>query len=286
MLASNGHTVTIIGLGLIGGSLGLALRKHGISNHIIGVDRSEGHRESAIAQGIVDRCEELKTAISDSDIIIVATPVNSIPDIVHQVLDKIKDHQIVLDMGSTKEAVIDRVKNHPMRSNFVACHPMAGTEYSGPTAAEVNLFDNKYMVICNSDANDDKVLAKVQDIFGKLNMHMLYQNAKDHDMHVAYVSHISHISSFALALTVLNKEKDEDKIFELASSGFGSTVRLAKSAPQTWMPIFEQNRDNLLEVLDEHIHVLSNFRSHLIKKNYNAFYEMIENANEIKRIIK
>jgi prephenate dehydrogenase len=265
--------IAVIGLGLIGGSMVKSLREVAFTKHVIGVDQSETHQQKALELGFVDECMSLQDAVQNSDLIIVATPVNTIANIVQQVLDLVTN-QTVIDVGSTKSDILKQVINHPNRQNYVACHPMAGTEYSGPEAAVSGLFNDKYVVICNQHDSDP---ARVE---------LLYQEAEAHDMHVAYVSHISHISSFALAITVLNKEVDEDKIFELASTGFSSTVRLAKSSPKTWVPIFEQNRDNVLEVLDEHISVLSNFRSHLIKKNYDKFHDMICEANNIKKIIK
>ena len=277
--------VAIVGLGLIGGSMAKSLRNASIASHIIGVDSSDTHTTTALELGLVDEIMDLKSATENSDLVVIATPVNTIPGIILEVLDYVEE-QIVIDMGSTKLAIAQAVRNHPKRQNYVATHPMAGTEYSGPTAAISGLFTGKYVVLCNESESDKNKFEQVKGIYEKLGMKILVQDAEAHDTHVAYVSHISHISSFALAITVLNKEIDEDKIFELASTGFSSTVRLAKSSPETWVPIFEQNRDNVLEVLDEHINVLSNFRSHLIKKKYDAFHQMICDANKIKKIIK
>lgn len=275
----------IIGLGLIGGSFAKSLKENAISTHIIGVDASSEHCEIAMKLGIVDQILDLEEAVSNSDLIVVATPVNTISTIVNKVLDLV-ENQTVIDVGSTKLEITQGVKDHPKRNHYVATHPMAGTEFSGPTAAISKLFEGKYVVLCNAEESDYGKFEFVKNIYEKLGMKPLFQDAKSHDTHVAYVSHISHISSFALAITVLNKEEDEDKIFELASTGFSSTVRLAKSSPETWVPIFEQNRDNVLEVLDEHINVLSNFRSFLIKKNYKEFHKMICEANKIKKILK
>ncbi len=276
---------TIIGLGLIGGSLAKSLREKDLCTHLIGVEASENHARKALELGLVDEIMGLDDAVLNSDFIVVATPVNTMPVIINQVLNLVHN-QTIIDVGSTKLEIAEKVKQHPKRGNYVAAHPMAGTEYSGPEAAISDLFDNKYVVICDQNESDQDKFELVKNLFTKLGMKLLFQDAKSHDTHVAYVSHISHISSFALAITVLNKEEDEDRIFELASTGFDSTVRLAKSSPETWVPIFQQNRDNVLEVLDEHINVLSNFRSHLIKKNYNAFHDMICEANKIKKIIK
>lgn len=277
--------VAVIGLGLIGGSMAKSLKELRIATEIIGVDASAEHSELALSVGLVDHLMDLDEAISSSDLIIVATPVDTMPGIINEILDKIS-HQTVIDVGSTKFEISQKVKNHEKRGNYVATHPMAGTEYSGPLAAISGLFEDKYVVLCDEELSDPAKFALVRTMYEKLGMKVLTQDAKSHDTHVAYVSHISHISSFALAITVLNKEEDEDRIFELASTGFSSTVRLAKSSPDTWVPIFEQNRDNVLEVLDEHISVLSDFRSSLIKKNYSKFRDMICEANKIKKIIK
>jgi len=195
-------------------------------------------------------------------------------------------HQVIMDVGSTKEQLLKMIENHPKRANFVATHPMAGTEFSGIEAAIPNLFDHKYTVFCEIEKSSKKAVEVIKKLYESIPMKIAFLNAQQHDIHTAYVSHISHISSFALALTVLEKEKDEDRIFELASSGFGSTVRLAKSSPDMWIPIFRQNRDNLLDVLDEHINTLARFRSLLIKKDFEHFYQLIEEANSIKKILK
>ncbi len=278
-------TITIIGLGLIGGSLAIGLRSSGFADDIIGVDNNEQHARRAVELGIVEKIMLLDDAVAQSDIIIVATPVNSLARLVPHILDKIS-HQIVIEVGSTKTNVTQAVHQHPKRRNFVAAHPMAGTEYSGPDAAVPDLFAGKVCVLCEIEMSGAIAVEKVKKLFASLGMHIVYLDAEAHDVHTAYVSHISHITSFALALTVLEKERDEEKIFELAGGGFQSTVRLAKSNPDTWIPIFEQNRDNVLDVLDEHIHILSIMRSCLIKKKYDELYTMFEKANNIKRILK
>jgi prephenate dehydrogenase len=210
---------------------------------------------------------------------------DSMVKIIPELLLSISDHQIVMDVGSTKMQLSEAVRWHPKRNRYVAAHPMAGTEFSGPEAAIPNLFEGKYTVLCDVELSAPDALETVRNIFSVLNMKVLELDSKSHDVHTAYVSHISHISSFALALTVLAKEKDENRIFELAGSGFSSTVRLAKSSPDTWIPIFKQNRDNVLDVLDEHINQLSQFRSLLIKNDFDTFHTLIEEANAIKRII-
>ena len=277
--------VTIIGVGLIGGSLAISMKESGFAKEIIGVDRSQDNLDKAIRRRLIDRDLPFEEGIKAADLIVVATPVNIIAQLLPKVLDQL-DQQIVIDVGSTKVPILSAIANHPKRAQFVATHPMAGTEYSGPEAAIPNLFDGKCCVLCNKSESQPSAVALVEQMYRQINMSMVYMEGEDHDVHTAYVSHISHISSFALALTVLEKEKDESRIFQLASGGFGSTVRLAKSSAATWIPIFRQNRDNLLDVLDEHINTLAQFRSALIKQNFDRFESMIHQANNIKKILK
>lgn len=279
-------TITIIGIGLIGGSMAISLKENGFAARIIGVDKSQENLDKAIRRRLIDEDMSLEDAIEVSDIIIISTPVDVMMHLLPKVLDKIGDKQVVIDVGSTKIKLLESIKAHPRRAQFVATHPMAGTEYSGPEAAVPNLFEGKCTVLCDIEDSSPEAHQRIKDLYNSMDMGIVYLNGKDHDVHTAYVSHISHISSFALALTVLAKEKDENRIFELASAGFGSTVRLAKSSPDMWVPIFRQNRDNVLDVLDEHISNLSKFRSLLIKQNYEEFYKLIEQSNEISRIIK
>ena len=276
--------ICIIGLGLIGGSFGLSLSKLETVGTIYGVDLSKKHCKEAIDLGLVNEICGLETGIRSSDVVIIATPVNIIKNQLPEVLDYVTN-QAVFDVGSTKKTIIDSVENHPKRKRFVPCHPMSGTEFSGPTAALVDLYLDKYNVICNPDESDEDALVIVEELLQAIGMHLIYQDAAEHDVHVAYVSHISHISAFALALTVLNKEESEEQIFQLAGGGFRSSVRLAKSNPLTWAPIFEQNRDAVMDVLDEHITVLSKFRSLIIKKDFDQFSELMTEANQIKRIL-
>lgn len=278
--------VTIIGIGLIGGSIAISLQENGFANKVIGVDAEREHEKKAIRRYIIDEALPLKEAIAQSDIIIISTPVNAMLKVIPEVLDLVSEKQVVLEVGSTKAQLLTSLKNHPKRNRLVATHPMAGTEYSGPEAAIPNLFDGKYTVIVDKKDSDEDAVTIAENLYKAMNMNITHLNADDHDVHTAYVSHISHISSFALALTVLEKEKNEGRIFELASSGFGSTVRLAKSSPDMWVPIFTQNRDNVLFILDEYIETLSKFRTLLIKKDFNQFYQLIEEANNIKKIIK
>lgn len=278
-------TVTIIGTGLIGGSLAIALREKGLADHIIGVDHNEANLHRAKELGLIDEYLPMDEAVGRAALVVIAIPVQSIASILPKVLDLVSG-QVVMDMGSTKATIINAVKDHERRRRYVASHPMWGTEYSGPEAAVKGAFVNRAAVICNREDSHPGAVEMVENLYRALGMHLVYMDADAHDMHAAYVSHVSHITSFALANTVLEKEKEEDAIFELASGGFESTVRLAKSNPAMWVPIFIHNKDNVLDVLNEHIAQLKKFKSCLEKENYEYLQELIENANKIKRIIK
>jgi prephenate dehydrogenase len=278
--------VTIVGVGLIGGSLALALKEKGFAKKIIGVGRSEASLSKAKELGIIDEALPLAEAVQQSDFIYVSIPVDVTIPTMLQIMDMVNDEQIVADAGSTKFALCDALKNHPMRKRFVATHPMWGTEYSGPEAAVRGAFTGRACVICEKGKSDAPAVEKVERIYKDLGMHIVYMDPYNHDIHAAYVSHISHITSFALANTVLEKEKEEDAIFELAGGGFESTVRLAKSNPAMWAPIFMQNRENVLDVLNEHISQLRKFKASLEKENLEYLTELMTNANKIKRILK
>ena len=277
--------IAIIGVGLIGGSLAIQLNEKGLASKLIGVDSNRDHQKKALELGLVDEIMDLDVAIENADVVIMAIPVDAMIKMLPGILDKI-EKQIVVDLGSTKEQLIAIAKNHPKRRRLVASHPMWGTEYSGPQAAVHGAFENTAVIICNANESDKDALEWTKNMFKKIGMHLLEMDAASHDLHAAYVSHISHITSFALANTVLEKEKEDDAIFELASAGFASTVRLAKSNPSMWVPIFMQNRENVLDVLNEHISQLRKFKSCLEKENFEYLRELIENANKIKRIIK
>ena len=277
--------IAIIGVGLIGGSLALRLHEKKISSRLTGVDANEEHAGKAMELELVDEMLPLDEAIESSDVIILAIPVNAIEQILPSILDK-TDKQIVVDMGSTKSPLINAVKDHPKRGRYVATHPMWGTEYSGPQAAMSGAFENKAVIICNAEESDTDALEWVKYMYKKIGMHLLEMEAKAHDLHAAYVSHISHITSFALANTVLEKEKEENAIFELASAGFESTVRLAKSNPAMWVPIFMQNKENVLDVLKEHIAQLERFKESIERSDNGYLLKLIEDANKIRKIIK
>ena len=277
--------ITIIGVGLIGGSMAIGLKENGIATRVVGVEENEFHSRRALELGLVDEISNLEGSIAKSDLIILSIPVDAAEKLICGILNSVT-RQIVLDVGSTKEGIIKAVRDHPQRKRFVATHPMWGTEYSGPDAAVRGAFVNKATVICNKEQSDKDAVEVVEKLYRALGMHLLYMDAAAHDLHAAYVSHISHITSFALANTVLEKEREEDAIFELSSAGFESTVRLAKSNPAMWVPIFMQNRENVLDVLNEHISQLRKFKSCLEKENYQYLLELIENANKIRRILK
>jgi prephenate dehydrogenase len=277
--------ITIVGVGLIGGSLAIQLHEKKISSRLTGVEASFAHAEKALELELVDEILSLEEAIRQSDVIILAVPVDEMVALLPRVLDQV-EKQIVLDMGSTKSQPVDIVKGHPRRGRYVATHPMWGTEYSGPQSAVRGAFEKKAVILCNAGESDPDALEWVKQMYRKIGMHLLEMEAGAHDLHAAYVSHISHITSFALANTVLEKEKEENAIFELASAGFESTVRLAKSNPAMWVPIFMQNRENVLDVLKEHIAQLSRFKESLEKEDSDYLLRLIEAANKIKRIIQ
>ncbi|HEV8079192.1 MAG TPA: prephenate dehydrogenase [Chitinophagaceae bacterium] len=278
--------VTIVGVGLISGSFALAMKEKGFAKKVIGVSRTEASLQKALDLGIIDEALPLEKAVQQSDFIYVAIPVDVTIPVMQQIMDMVTDKQIIADAGSTKYALCKALADHPMRSRFVATHPMWGTEYSGPEAAVRGAFEGRACVICEKEKSDQPAVTTVEDIYKALGMHIIYMDAESHDTHAAYVSHISHITSFALANTVLEKEREEDAIFELAGGGFESTVRLAKSNPAMWAPIFMQNRENVLDVLNEHISQLRKFKSSLEKENLEYLTELMENANKIKRILK
>jgi prephenate dehydrogenase len=279
------YTVTIIGTGLIGGSIAYALKKNKLSKKIIGVEKSKSFAKKALELGIVQEILPLKKAITQSDIIVLAIPVQEVEKILPTILNEVS-HQVVFDVGSTKKSIVERIAMHPKRKNFVATHPMWGTEFSGPTAAQKDAFKGKAVVLCDTDETDETMLRLVEFIYTKLGMHILYMTAEEHDLHTAYISHISHITSFALANTVLKKEKQEKAIFELASGGFESTVRLAKSSAAMWVPIFLQNKKNILDVLMELEVQITEFKKRIIENNGAELELLILNANTIKRILK
>ena len=278
--------VGIIGLGLIGGSIAIDLKRKGYAHQVLGVEADSVNASAALKIGLVDRAVQVEECVAESDIIILAVPVGAAARLLPQVLDMVDDTKTVTDVCSTKELLVKIVKDHPMRRRYVASHPMAGTEYSGPWAAMPGLFDGHACIICDPQDSACDAVNLIEDLYTVLNMRTIEMSAENHDVHTAYVSHISHITSFALALTVLDKEKDEKHIFDLASGGFSSTVRLAKSSPDMWTPILSQNRDNILHVMDTYIEKMNAFRHAIADGDEEKVRDLIEDANRIRRIIR
>lgn len=276
--------ITVVGLGLIGGSIALDLKKRGFASKVIGVDNNALHAHAAKKLSLVDEIRDLHTAIDSCNLIILAIPVNACLKILPSILNKI-DQQVVTDLGSTKEQLIQSVANHPKRSQYVPAHPMAGTEFSGPQAAHSGLFDGKCSIICNPEDSQKEAVNIVTEMFHHLKMRCVYMDAEVHDRQTAYVSHLSHISAFALSLTVLHKEKADKHIFELASGGFDSTVRLAKSSAEMWTPIFQQNKKNIGKVLQKYIDTLQQFKDLIEKDDLEGVDNLIYEANDIRRVL-
>jgi prephenate dehydrogenase len=278
-------TVTIIGTGLIGCSMANRLKETGFAKKIIGVDNNTENLNTAKQLGWIDESMDIDEAIKQSRLIIIAIPVDATLQLLPGLLDKL-DTQVLMDAGSTKGIICNAVSKNKNRGRYVATHPMWGTEKDGPQSVVKDAFKGRVAVICEKEKSDADALQMVEKLYCIIGMQLVYMESSVHDMHAAYVSHISHIASYALSLTVLEKEKEEDAIFELASGGFESTVRLAKSNPAMWVPIFMQNKENVLDVLNEHITQLRKIKSCLEKDNFTYLQELIEDANKIKRILK
>ncbi|MFZ2905505.1 MAG: prephenate dehydrogenase [Cyclobacteriaceae bacterium] len=276
---------TIIGLGLIGGSIAIDLRKAGIATEITGIDLNSRHASKALELQLVDKLESEDKAIASADLIILAIPVNALGQLIPSILDSVKKNAVVIDTGSTKSSICKAVSLHPHRSQFVAAHPIAGTENSGPEAAFSGLFIDKTNIICEKEKSSDLALSVAEKVFAALGLNTIFMEPEEHDKHVAYVSHLSHVSSFLLGQTVLDIERDEKNIFALAGSGFSSTVRLAKSSPDMWAPIFEQNAEYLSQALLEYIMHLQKFQYHLMKRDVNELHRAMTEANQIRRIL-
>jgi len=276
--------ISIIGLGLIGGSMAIEFRKKKFASHIIGVDSSNLHAQTALNLGLIDEICTLENAVKKADLVILAVPANACLNLLPKVLD-LTNKQIITDVSSTKENICQRVKSHSKRKNFVAAHPMAGTEHSGPWAALPGLFDGKAVILSDTEDSSTESVQLVSKMYETLNMNTIFMSAYNQDVHAAYVSHISHISSFALALTVLDKEKNEKNIFNLASGGFDSTVRLAKSSAEMWVPIFNQNSKNVSTVLESYIEQLIEFNKVIKNHDQEQMTKMIHKANRIKKVL-
>ena len=276
----------IVGLGLLGGSFALGLRSLRDDIHFTGVDISRENAAKALELGLVDSLSSFDEGVGKADLVVLATPVNVLLKQLSETLDKIKPKAIVIDLGSTKKELCQIADEHPRRSRYVATHPIAGTENSGPEAAFSTLLRNKMMIICDHQNSDPIAVKSIEDLFRSLDMKITHMNSVEHDLHIAYVSHLSHISSFALGSTVLDKEKDERNIFTMAGSGFSSTVRLAKSSPDMWAPIFYQNHKNVSEALDAYIKKLQYFKKVIDERNLEGSYELMREANEIRRVLQ
>jgi len=277
--------VVVIGIGLIGGSFAKDVKQLFPEAHIIGIDKNDSHLDEALELNLIDEKGDYGV-LATADVVYVSIPVNALVHELPKILDVVGDETVVMDAGSTKRLICESVANHPNRRNFMACHPIAGTEFSGPSAAINGLYEGKTNIICEVEKTAFKLQEKALDIFQKMQMRIRYMNPEAHDKHIAYVSHLSHISSFMLGKTVIEKEKNERDIFDMAGSGFESTVRLAKSSPDMWTPIFEQNRDNVVETLEEYIQNLENFKQLLLDQEYGKVHTEMSNTNKIKQILK
>ncbi|MEZ5105495.1 MAG: prephenate dehydrogenase [Draconibacterium sp.] len=276
---------TIIGLGLIGGSIAKDLRKSKFATELIGVEANSDHAAKALEIGLVDKIVPLEDGVADADIVVIAIPVDKELFVLPKVLDLIKSSTTVTDMGSTKSVIVEMVKDHPRRRNFVPAHPMSGTENSGPTAALEDLFKGKITIICDQQDSGPQHLALIEKMFQNLGMDIAYMTSDEQDHSTAFVSHLPHAAAYALANAVQTKE-NRKIIFDLASGGFRSTVRLAKSSGSMWHPIFQQNRNYVVESLDVYIKHLQEFRDCLFNKDDERLQELIENANKIRGILE
>ncbi|MHA7056208.1 prephenate dehydrogenase [Aquimarina sp. M1] len=277
--------VFVIGIGLIGGSFAIDIKAAFNEAVIYGIDKSEEHLDEAISLGLIDKKSNLE-ALEKADVVITAIPVDVTVKLLPVILDKINDECLVFDVGSTKMKLCNSVSDHPNRRNYLAAHPIAGTEYSGPNAATANLYRGKTNIICEVEKTAFKLQERGMEIFTRLGMRIRYMDPASHDKHIAYVSHLSHISSFMLGKTVIEKEKNERDIFDMAGSGFASTVRLAKSSPEMWAPIFKHNKENVIETLKEYIANLTQFKELMEEDNFVEIYKEMEDTNHIKTILK
>ncbi len=273
-----------IGVGLIGGSLAIDIKTHNPDVVIHGISRKDATLNTALALGLIDKKATLDD-IEHADLVIVSIPVDATVKLLPTLLDKVSDDGLVVDAGSTKAAICKVVENHPKRRNFLAMHPIAGTEHSGPTAAIAGLFKGKTNIVCEVEKTTFKLQEKALQLFTDIGMRIRYMNPEEHDRHIAYVSHLSHISAFMLGKTVIDKEKNERDIFDMAGSGFASTVRLAKSSPEMWTPIFKQNKSNVIETLEEYINNLTRFKALMQDDDFEAIFDEMKNTNHIKDIL-
>ena len=276
--------IYIIGVGLIGGSLAIDIKKNNPEVVIHGISRKQTTLDEALSLNLIDKKATLDD-IDHADLVIISIPVDATVKLLPTILDKISDSGLVVDAGSTKLDICKVVENHPKRRNFLAMHPIAGTEHSGPGAAISGLFKGKTNIVCEVEKTAFKLQEKALKLFVDIGMRIRYMNPEAHDKHIAYMSHLSHISSFMLGKTVIDKEKNERDIFDMAGSGFASTVRLAKSSPEMWTPIFKQNKENVIETLKEYINNLNQFKELMEKDDFEAVYNEMKNTNHIKQIL-
>ena len=274
-----------VGLGLIGGSMLLGLRQIEPKFQFLGVDTNANHLAEALDLKIIEKQAEDKD-FADANVVIVSIPVDLSPKIIHDILEKVGEKTLVLDTGSTKNHICRSLAAHPKRDQYLATHPIAGTEFSGPKAAFPGLFTDKTMIICESKKTRTQLQSIAIGLFEKMQMTIRHMHPQDHDQHIAYVSHLSHISSFMLGKTVIEKEQDQRDIFDLAGSGFASTVRLAKSHPQTWTSIFKDNKKEVLEALNHYIKNLESFQKTLQNDDYQLLYQEMNHTNQLKDILK
>ena len=276
--------IGVFGIGLIGGSLSIQARKHFTDSKIYGFDLSNKNLNRALKLGLIDAILD-SNEIKNLNIILIAVPVNSVKSIVLDLLDQINKDSLIIDFSSTKKEICDAISDHPKRDQFLATHPIAGTEFSGPDSAFENLFHNKIQILCETNKTRKSLLEFATKWFLKIEMKIREINPIEHDLQVAYVSHLSHISSFMLGKTVIEKSKNETTILNLAGSGFESTVRLAKSSPDMWVPIFKQNRSNVIETLSQYIDNLNKFKNLVDECKYEEIYDQMKSINSIKKIL-
>lgn len=279
-------SIGVVGLGLMGSSLALKLKEIGYTSQVYGYDRSVEVVQQALDLQIIDNACELNELLEKATLIIMAIPVDAIKMQLPAILDLLDKGQVVMDLGSTKHGIAQKVKNHKNRKSYVACHPIAGTENNGPVAAFSSLFQDKVNIICDREQSSDTALVQVLEVISLAGMRPKYMSSKEHDRHIAFVSHLSHISSFTLGQTVLEVEADEENIFDMAGSGFASTVRLAKSSPDMWAPIFVENSDNILEVLDAYIKNLKNYKSMIKKADSMQLNQTMKKTNRIRKVLE
>ena len=279
------NNVFVIGVGLIGGSLCLDIKKIYPKVKIYGIDSSVDNLDLAVKLNLIDFKTSLDN-LNKADLVLISTPVDVANKIIIDVLNNINSKSLVIDFGSTKTNICSKVNNHKKRKNYLASHPIAGTEFSGPKAAFLGLFSNKTIILCDSEKTDTNLLTTAKNIFRSMQMNIRYMDSFSHDKHIAYVSHLSHISSFMLGKTVMDKEKNENNIFDMAGSGFESTVRLAKSSPEMWAPIFELNKENIVESLEEYIVNLNSFKNLLQNDKFGELKNQMIQTNYIKNILK